>query len=187
LKDDKNTLAQALAELSRFGATAERETELRRSFDQAEPGDWIEVRPGYRIQRLVALTAVGFKESLNDPIVGQEVPLGVSYLYLALCLRDRVYDATLQPVRDALKQAIDGDPSAARGVLPLDQRMGAGVVEPTHLLRAKQESDGVLVTLQVFRDLSWPVRFPGVALHGEQTLYKIDLEKDEESWATRLA
>jgi hypothetical protein len=187
LRDDQHTLAQALAELSRLDATEERKAEFHEEFERAEPGDWIEVRPGYRIQRLIDWTEIGFKESLNDPIVGHGVPLGIAYLYLAVCLREHVYVDTLQPVRNALKQAIDGDPSAACALLPLDQRMGTDIVEPVHLLRAKQDGNGVLVTLQVFRDLTWPVRFPGVTLRGELTLYRIDLENAEESWCTRLA
>lgn len=187
LKDDENTLAQALAELSRVTASDERKAALREQFERAEPGVWIEVRPGYRIQRLIDWTEIGFEESLNDPIVGHEVPLGIAYLYLALCLRERVYDDALAPVREVLKQAIDGDPSAAREMLPLDRRMGTDIVEPLHLLRAKTDTNAVLVTLQIFRDLVWPVSFPGVALDGAQTLYRIDLEKSEEWWCTRLA
>jgi hypothetical protein len=187
LKDDKNTLAQALAELSRLAASEERKAEFRDEFERVRPGDWIEVRPGYRIQRLIDWTEIGFKESLNDPIVGHEVPLGIAYLYLALCLRDKVYTQTLQPARNALKHAIDGDPTAARALLPTDQRMGTGIVEPLHLLRAKQDTDGVVVTLQIFRDLTWPVRFADVTLRGEQTLYRIDLEREAEWWCAELA
>lgn len=65
--------------------------------------------------------------------------------------------------------------------------MGTGIVEPTHLLRARNDGDDVLVTLQVFRDLVWSVRFPGVTLRGEQVLYSIDLEQNEEWWGTKLA
>lgn len=187
VKDDKNTLAQALADLNRLGASDERKDELREEFAQADAGKWIEVRPGYRIQRLIDWTDISFKESLDDPIVGHEVPLGIAYLYLALCLRERVYDDALAPVRDALKKAIDGDASDARELLPLDRRMGTDIVEPVHLLRAKNDGDGgVLVTLQIFRDLVWPVRFPGITLQGEQTRYRIDLENSEEWWCTKL-
>jgi hypothetical protein len=65
--------------------------------------------------------------------------------------------------------------------------MGTDIVEPKHLLRARTAEGGVTVTLQIFRDLTWPVHFPGVRLRGEQTLYWIDLEKKEEWWATKLA
>jgi hypothetical protein len=46
LKDDQNSLAQALAELSRLGASEERKTEIREQFERAEPGAWIDVRHG---------------------------------------------------------------------------------------------------------------------------------------------
>src|SRR5262249_24071716 len=106
LKDDRNALRQALAELDRLGAPDERKAELREEFDRAEPAVWIEVQPGYRIKRLTDWTDIGFQESLNDPMVGHEVPLGVAYLYLALCVRDAVYGDALAPVRHALQKAI---------------------------------------------------------------------------------
>jgi hypothetical protein len=56
IKDDKNTLRQALAELERTHAPAERKAELREEFESAAPGSWIDVRPGYRIQRRIDLT-----------------------------------------------------------------------------------------------------------------------------------
>jgi hypothetical protein len=43
------------------------------------------------------------------------------------------------------------------------------------------------VNLQVFRDLVWPVRFPGVQLAGDQTLYLLEVEHDTECWATKVS
>lgn len=186
IKDDKHTLDQALAELDRLGADEAAKDDLRQRFVDAGAGEKIEVRPGYEITRNIDWTGVGFRESLNDPLVGHEVPLGIAYLYLALCLRERVYDPVLQPVRDALKAAIDGDPSKARGLLPFEQRMGTEI-EPVHLLRAKETDDGVTVTLQVWRDISWPVEFPGVRLGGEQTLYVVDIERGQEQWHSNVS
>jgi len=185
IKGDKHTLDQALAELNRLGAGEAAREELHQRFVDAEPEEWIDVRPGYRIKRQIDWSGVGFRDSINDPLVDHEVPLGIAYLYLALCLGVRVYDPALQPVRDAVTQAIDGDPSAARTMLPLDRRMGTGIVEPVHLLRAKDTDDGVTVTLQVFRDITWPVEFPGVHLGGKQTLYVIDLEHGHELWCSK--
>jgi hypothetical protein len=145
---DRSNKVLLLAELDRIGSSNERKAALRAEFDEAEPGTWIDVRPGYRIQRSIDWTKVDFRESLNDPIVGHEVPLGLAYLYLAVCLGDRIYDEALKPVRAALRKSIDGDPTAARELLPLDRRMGTNIVEPVHLLRAKADSGGVLVTLQ---------------------------------------
>ena len=118
VQDDKNALARALAELERLGEPDERKEELRAAFDQASPGEWVDIRPGYRIQRRIDWSETSFTERLNDPIVGHEVPLGISYLYLALCVRERVYDEALEPVRAVLRQAVEGDPSAARAFLP---------------------------------------------------------------------
>lgn len=185
IKHDRHTLDQALAELARLGASEEEKDDLRERFVDAESGEVIEVRPGYRITRKIDWTNVGFRDSINDPLVPHEVPLGIAYLYLALCLGERVYAPALQPVRDALKQAIDGDPSRARELLPLDRRMGADIVEPVHLLRAKQTGESATVTFQVWRDICWPVEFPGITLGGEQTLYMIDLEHDQEHWRSK--
>lgn len=44
----------------------------------------------------------------------------------------------------------------------------------------------MLVNVQIFGDLVWPVRFPGVVLEGERTLYELDVEHDAEAWASTL-
>jgi hypothetical protein len=45
----------------------------------------------------------------------------------------------------------------------------------------------VQVNVQIFRDLVWPVRFPGIELAGEQTFYVLDVEHGTEFWATKVA
>jgi hypothetical protein len=55
-----------------------------------------------------------------------------------------------------------------------------------HVLRAKQKDDGVTVMLQVWRDITWPVEFPGVTLGGEQTLSIVDVEHSQECWRSKL-
>jgi hypothetical protein len=186
IKSDEDTLAQALAELDRIEAPEERKAELRTDFERAELDSWIEVRPGYRIHRLIDWSDIKFRESLTDRPVNHEVPLGIAYLYLAICLGERVYDDALAPVRAALVKAIDGDPADARALLPPDRRMGVDSVEPIHLLRAKNADEGVQVTLQVFRAQVWPVDFRGVHIGGEQTLYTIDMESGEERWCSKV-
>jgi hypothetical protein len=64
-------------------------------------------------------------------------------------------------------------------------RHGTRIAEPVHLLRARNDDDGILVIFYMFRDLCWPVRFPG-ELRGSQTLYALDLENGEEEWVTAL-
>lgn len=185
IKSDENTLGQALAELDRLGATEERKQEFRNEFERAESGELIEVRPGYRIERLIDLADVRFKPSLTDPIVPLHVPVGIAYLYLALCLGEPVYGEELDPVRRALQAVIAGDADAADGYCPAG-RNGTRLVEPMHSLRATTEGDAAQVNVQIFRDLVWPVRFPGVRLRGEQTFYMIDLERGSEFWASKL-
>jgi hypothetical protein len=186
IKSDENTLKQALAELDRLGASKDRKQELREEFERAGPGEWIDVRPGYRIQRLIDWTDVRFRPSLTDPIVPLHVPVGIAYLYLALCLRERVYADELAPVRKALEGAMAGNAQAADAYCPAN-RCGTRIVEPAHLLRAKTEDDAVQVNVQLFRDLVWPIRFPGVKLAGKQTLYVLDVEHGTEMWATQIA
>ena len=186
IKSDENTLKQALAELDRLDASEERKRALREEFEQAGPSDWIEVRPGYRIERLIDWSDVRFKPTLTDPVVPLHVPVGIAYLYLALSLGEDVYDDALVPVREALQAAMTGDTAAADSYCQAN-RNGTRIVEPTHLLRAKTDDDCVQVDVQVFRDLVWPVRFPGVRLRGEQTLYVLDVERGTEVWTTKLA
>lgn len=186
IKGDENTLKQALAELDRLGASEERKVALCEEFEQASPGNWIGVRPGYRIERLTDWSDVKFKPSLTDPIVPLHVPVGIAYLYLALCLNEGVYDEALAPVRSALQAAMKGGTAAADAYCAAN-RHGTRIVEPKHLLRAKAEGQDVQVNVQVFRDLVWPVRFPGVRLRGEQTLYLLDIEHGTEVWATKIA
>lgn len=184
IKGDENTLKQALAELDRLGASEVRKAALREEFEQASPGDWIDVRPGYRIERLIDWSDVTFKPSLTDSIVPLHVPVGIAYLYLALCLNEGVYDEVLAPVRSALQAAMKGGTAAADAYCA--NRHGTRIVGPKHLLRAKTEGHDAQLTVQAFRDLVWPVRFPGVRLGGEQTLYVLDVEHGTEVWATKI-
>lgn len=184
IKDDENTLGQIAADLSRHGKGAEEIAAAQTSFHDAAPGEWIEVRPGHRVQKHIDWSEIGFKPKLNDPITPLHVPVGIAYLYLALCLGERVYDIELDPVRKALRTALDGDNSAADALCA--NRHGTRIVETKHLLRAKPDGGGTLVTLQIFRDLVWPVRFPIIVVKGEQTLYWVDVASGEESWATKL-
>jgi hypothetical protein len=186
IKGDADTLNQALAALDRSGATERRKEEFRREFEEAGSAEWIDVMPGYRIHRLVDWSGVSFKESLTDPLVGHEVPLGIAYLYLALCIGQRIYEDTLSVVRDALRSAIEGNPAQARAYLPPDRSMRTDAVEPQHLLRAKSDGQGTTVVVQIFRSRVWPVHFSGARLDGEQTLYVIDLERGEERWCSKV-
>ncbi|MFL5963274.1 MAG: hypothetical protein ACJ757_10330 [Gaiellaceae bacterium] len=182
IKDDENTLRQARAELERVEASAERKAQLEHDFANAEPGSWLEVRPGYRIQRQIDWSGVNFKPSLDDPVTPLHVVTGIAYLYLALCLGRRIYDEGFQPIRDALQAALDGDPAAADVY-----NCGAQIVRkvaPLHVLRAKPDDDTTVVTFQLFRDLAWAVRFPGL-VNPEQTLYALDLASGDEHWKSK--
>lgn len=183
IKGDENTLKQALAELDRLDIDAEQKAELETAFDNARPGEWVDVRPGYRIQKHIDWSGVSFKPSLTDPITPLQVSTGIAYLYLALCIRERVYDPSLQPVRDALLAALEGDSTAADAYN--ENRHGTRIVEPRHVLRAKPDGDGTVVTFQLFRDLVWPVRFPGL-VNREQTLYVLDVATGEEHWRSKV-
>lgn len=184
IKGDENTLRQLDKALEREGATAERIEEVRTAFAQAAPNEWVDVLPGYRVQRDIDLSDVKFKLSLTDPIVPLEVPVWIGYLYLALCLRERVYQDELEPVRAAIQSAIDGDPAAA-AAMSTNRHSTDTPSEPVHLLRAKTEAGTTRVTFQIFRRLVWPVYFPAVTLAGEQTLYQANVTDRSEFWATK--
>ena len=86
-------------------------------------------------------------------------------------------------LRDALQAALDGNTAAAD--IYNENRHGTRIVAPAHVLRARPEGDATVVTFQVFRDLVWPVRFPG-PVNPEQTLYVLDLANGEEHWRSRV-
>ena len=182
IKDDENTLKQALAELDRLDVSDERKAALRADFDEADAGAWVDVRPGYRIQKHIDWSDVSFKPSLTDPITPLQVSTGIAFLYLALCLGPRVYDPALHPVREAILKSLDGDSTAVDAYN--QDRHGTSIIEPQHVLRAKPVGDGTTVIFQVFRDLVWPVRFPGPA-NPEQTLYVLDVASGEEDWRSK--
>jgi hypothetical protein len=184
-KGDEHTLRQLEAALRRENASAERVAEVRLAFEQAAPNEWVDVAPGYRVQKHIDLSAVKFKLSLTDPIVPLEVPVWIGYLYLALCLGDRVYDEVLEPARTAIRAAMAGDPAAA-GALSTNRHSTETPSEPVHLLRARTEDGATRVTFQIFRKLAWPVYFPSVTLPGEQTLYHTNVTTGSERWATKL-
>jgi hypothetical protein len=186
VKGDEHTLRQFEKALERENASPERVEEVRAAFQQAAPNEWVDVLPGYRVQKHIDLSDVKFKLSLTDPIVPLEVPVWIGYLYLALCLGDRVYGDELEPVREAIRAAIAGDPSAA-GALSTNRHSTDTPSEPMHLLRAITEDGATRVQFQIFRHLVWPVYFPNVTLTGEQTLYQAHVTARSEFWATKIA
>jgi hypothetical protein len=113
IKGDEHTVHQLEAALQRDNASPERVAEVRSAFELASANEWIDVAPGYRVQKHMDLSGVTFKLALTDPIVPLEVPVWIAYLYLALCLGDAVYDAALDPIRTSIRSAIAGDPTAA--------------------------------------------------------------------------
>jgi hypothetical protein len=112
------------------------------------------------------------------------VPAWIAYLYLALCLGDRVYADELEPVREAIRSAIASDPTTA-AALSTNRHSTEAPSEPVYLLRAVTENDGMRVTVQIFRSLVWPVYFPDVRLEGELTLYQASVTNQSEYWATK--
>ena len=183
-KSEENALMEVHAELDRIGARAAERGAFADAYDQAVPGDWVDVRPGFEIRKPIDLTDVPFTPSLTEPTLTPPwVLVGIGYLYLALCVDEGIYDPVLQPVRDALQAALDGDPTAA-GAFCCANRHGTRIVEPVHMLRAKPDDDGTIVTFQVFRELVWRVRFPGV-VNPEQTPYSLNIATGEERWMSR--
>jgi HNH endonuclease len=182
LKGDDHTIAQAMADLDRLGESEQRKCEMREAFRKALPGEWVVVRPGYRIRKHVEWAGVSFKRAFNDPISPLSISAGIAYLYLALCLGPRVYAASLQPVRDALLAALEGDSKAAEGFNL--NRHGTRLPKPIYELRAKPDRGSTVVTVNLLNDLIWPVRLPG-PVNPEQTLYTLILPTGEETWLSK--
>jgi hypothetical protein len=184
IKGDEHTLRQFEKALAREEATPERVTEVRAAFEQAAENEWVDVVRGYRVQKHIELSDVTFKLSLSDPIVPLEVPVWIGYLYLALCLGDRVYGDELAPIREAIRAAIAGDAVAA-AALSTNRHSTDAPAEATHILRAMAVDGATRVTLQIFRKLVWPLFFPNVSLGGERTLYQANVATKHEFWAAR--
>ena len=171
-----------MADLDRLGESEDGKREIREAFDKALPGEWVVVRPGYRIRKHVQWAGVSFKRAFDDPISPLSISTGIAYLYLALCLGPRIYAASLQPVRDALQAALEGDSDPACEFNL--NRHGTRRPKSIYELRAKPDGETTVVTVNLLNDLIWPVRFPG-PVNPEQTLYRLNLETGEETWMSK--
>lgn len=181
IKDDQNTLRQIASELRRHGATEEEIAKQQEAFRQAPTGDRLEVTPEYTVTKGIDFSTLPFRPNLDDPLTPPRVPLGIAYLYLALCLGQRVYDErALDPARQALRAAIAGDDSATLA-WPV-RRCGTNKTESKHALGVKAADGDTLIVIWLFRELVWEVRFPGVTLNSDP-FYLLDLVTGEEGGA----
>lgn len=181
IRSDRNTLRQMEAELRRHGADDGSIQEKLGEFAAAPAGKAIEVTPGFRVVKGIALDQLEWKRTYGEPIVSRAVPLGIAYLFLALCIGDHIYRVELEPTRILLRNAMAGDkrleddwpfvPQGYRNTPPL----------PRHALWAVQQDEGVLVNVGFFRATIWPVLFPGVELREPEPFYAIDLTTGEET------
>jgi hypothetical protein len=187
VRSDENTRKQIEADLRRRGSTSEEIAAVQVAFEAAKPGEWIEIRSGFRIQKRIDWSSLSLQPSLTDPITPLEVPVGIAYLFMAACVGTEIYGGVFDPVRKALQAALVGDAASAAAYCKNRHGTEKRIAKPQHLLRARAGTRETTVVFQVFGDLAWPVEFPGVAHLGKQTLYLLDLANDQECWATKIA
>lgn len=180
IRGERNTLRHMESELRRHEADDETVKTKLGEFAEAEQGTTIEVVPGLRVVKRVPLSEFDWKRTYDEPIVSRAVPLGVAYLYLALCIGGHIYDDALEPTRVALREAMAGD-KTLENTWPFTPMRTEAPPEPKHALGVVQEDDAVLVKVWFFRQYLWPVRFPGVKLRGTEPFYRLDLVTGEES------
>lgn len=179
---DRNALRLIEAELRRNEADETTVKEKLTEFAVAEDGTRLEVSPGLAVVKALPLAEDEWQRSYNEPIISRAVPLGIAYLYLALCIGGHIYGKALEATRDALRTAMAGDKTLEE-TWPSKPMRAEAPPEPRHALGVVQEDDGVLVNVWFFRELVWPVRFPGVRLRGADPFYLLDLTTGEESCA----
>lgn len=173
IRGERNTLRQIESALGRDGADDATIKEKLSEFGKAPDGTRFAF-PGLTVVKGIPLDALEWKRTYDEPIVSRAVPLGIGYLYLALCIGGHVYGKALEPTREELRRAMAGDETLEKE-WPFKPMRTNKSPEPRHALAAKQEKDGVLIRVFCFRELVWLVRFPGVALRGVEPFYQIDL------------
>lgn len=179
IRGERNTLRQIEAALRWDGADDATIKEKLSGFAKAVDGERVDVVPGLAVVKGVPLDALEWKRTYDVPIVSRAVPLGIGYLYLALCIGGHVYGTVLEPTREQLRRAMAGDETLGKE-WPFKPMRSKKPPEPRHALAATQEEEGVLVRIFFFRELVWPVRFPDVVLRGVEPFYLIDLVNGDE-------
>jgi hypothetical protein len=180
IRTDRNTLRQMESELRRHGADDTGVQAKLEEFARAPEGARMQVTPGFTVTKGIPLAEIGFQRSWDDPVAPPLVPLGIAYLYLALSIGGHVYGQSLEPARRALREAMAGDDGAANA-WPIQPMRRNAPPEPKHALAVVEEPDGVVVTIWLFRELVWKVRFAGAALRGLEPFYLLDLISGEET------
>lgn len=179
IRGERNTLRQMEAALRLNYADDEVVKEKLTEFAEAQDGERVEVIPSLTVVKGIPLDELDWNRTYGEPIVSRAVPLGIAYLYLALCIGGHVYGQTLEPTREELRRAMAGDKTLEKE-WPFEPMRSEKPPESRHGLAVVQEEDAVLVKIFFFRELVWPVRFPEVKLRGVEPLYLIDLVTGEE-------
>ena len=182
IRSERNALRQIEKVLRQSGADEMTVRKKVAEFVKADFGASVEVLRSLTFVKGVSPSDGDWKRSYDEPIVSWAVPLGIAYLYLALCIGGHIYGKALESTRVTLRRAMAGE-IATTDEWPFEPMRAQCPPEAKHALWVTQETDGVLVKIALFRECVWPVRFSGVSLRGPAPSYLVDLMTGEESCA----
>lgn len=134
-------------------------------FDQAEHGVPVEIAGETVVQ-----SATGdFLPQIRGEEVTDAFPALVAFHFLALALRDSIYDERLNPLRETIKR---GEPRSDWHVV---ERLFDRPYLPQHLVGFAQTEPYIVMRVQLFNWNVWRVHFPRLASTSEPFGYLFDL------------
>jgi HNH endonuclease len=178
LLGERNTSRLIEATLRRDGADDAAVKAKLADFAAAPDGARLQVGSDLTVVKGVPMDTFDWKRTYHEDIVPRVVPLGIAYLYLALCIGGHIYGSALNATRTELRRGMAGDETLEKE-LTFEPKRGEPA-EARHALAVTQVASGAEVRIFLFRELDWTVPFPGVALRGFEPFYVIDLVTGEE-------
>ncbi|MCP9487844.1 MAG: HNH endonuclease [Gaiellaceae bacterium MAG52_C11] len=149
-------------------------------YDAASPGQEFEIVPGERVRKPISVAGQAFSRTWDEPIVPAVVPLGIAYLFLACCIREEIYEARFDAVREVLLQTIGGAADAASKWTIDWLRTPDVPVAALHGLAFEEVGGEATVRVVIFRWLVWRVHFPMLEPPMKRTHYSRYLETGDE-------
>ena len=175
VKSPERAHAEIATTLRRRGASAEEIDKALALHDEAPVDQLTELAPGLAIKKG---SMTNFAPVLGTPLVDEACLLSIGYLFLAMLLGREIYDAALQPIRDALR----GTPSSRPWrVEPL---AASRAYEPWHGLTFDTSEPHITVHIRLFGQLVWLVHFTEIQSRAASLapIYTLDLATGREHW-----